>query len=199
MTKRYSIPVSASVYATKRRGVLEAFEPDGLVVGNAGAFTPSPFEKVFDIGVAFQAGNKEDGVYGQIVVPGVICKAAVETDKGTLWKLEGFVSPQLISCTLPPVMSINAGIATKVSERLGYLLKKDAEQAIEIILEDISRAISDGRRVEIRGFGTFSMRERQSRTTANPKSGKVMDIPARKTTHFTMSGSLKAALIGDQE
>lgn len=90
-------------------------------------------------------------------------------------------------------------LATKVSEQLGYLLKKDAEQAVEIILENISKAILDGRRVEIRGFGTFSTRERQPRTTVNPKSGKSMDIPARKTTHFAMSESLKVALIGDQE
>ena len=90
-------------------------------------------------------------------------------------------------------------LATKVSEQLGYLLKKDAEQALEIILENISRALLEGRKVEIRGFGTFSTRERQPRTTANPKSGKTMDIPARKTTHFTMSQSLKVALIGDQE
>jgi len=45
---------------TKR--LLDAFEPDGLVVGDTGAFTPTPFEQVLDIGVAFQAGNKEDGV-----------------------------------------------------------------------------------------------------------------------------------------
>ena len=90
-------------------------------------------------------------------------------------------------------------LVTKVSEQLGYLLKKDAEQAVEIILENISKAILDGRRVEIRGFGTFSTRERQPRTTVNPKSGKTMDIPARKTTHFTMSESLKAALKSDQE
>ena len=80
-------------------------------------------------------------------------------------------------------------LATKVSEQLGYLLKKDAEQAVEIILENISMAISEGRRVEIRGFGTFSTRERQPRTTVNPKTGKTMDIPARKTAHFTMSQS----------
>ena len=90
-------------------------------------------------------------------------------------------------------------LATKVSEQLGYLLKKDAEQAIEIILENISKAISEGRRVEIRGFGTFSIRDREPRITVNPKSGKTMNIPARKTTHFTMSKSLKAALLDDQE
>ena len=89
-------------------------------------------------------------------------------------------------------------LVTKVSERHGYLEKKDAEQAVEIILENISMAISEGRSVEIRGFGTFSTRERQPRTTVNPKTGKTMDIPARKTAHFTMSQSLKAALIGDQ-
>jgi len=86
-------------------------------------------------------------------------------------------------------------LVTQVSEQLGYLFKKDAEQAIEIILENISKALLEGRRVEIRGFGTFSRRERQPRTTVNPKTGKTMNIPAKKTTHFAMSKSLKAALI----
>ncbi len=85
-----------------------------------------------------------------------------------------------------------------VSEAAGQLddyYKQDVSQALDIILEDISKALTEGRRAEIRGFGTFSVRTRRPRTTKNPKTGKMMDIPARKTLHFTMSKSLKEVLI----
>ena len=79
----------------------------------------------------------------------------------------------------------------------GYL-KKDIEKAVDIILETMTESLVHGDRVEIRGFGSFSVRTRKARQTKNPKTGKVMKIPARKTLHFAMSKSLKEALIEDK-
>ena len=56
-------------------------------------------------------------------------------------------------------------------------------------------SLAQGNRVEIRGFGSFSVRKRKERQTKNPKTGKTMNIPPRKTLHFAMSKSLKEALI----
>lgn len=86
-------------------------------------------------------------------------------------------------------------LVDEVADRLPDYYKQDVGQAIDIILEEISQALTEGRRVEIRGFGSFSVRTRKPRTTKNPKTGKLMDIPARKTLHFTMSKSLKEVLI----
>jgi integration host factor subunit beta len=86
-------------------------------------------------------------------------------------------------------------LVTEVTEQLGGYYKQDVAQAVDIILENITQALTEGRRVEIRGFGSFSVRTRKPRTTKNPKTGKMMDIPARKTLHFTMSKSLKEVLI----
>ena len=61
------------------------------------------------------------------------------------------------------------------------------------------RPSGEGRRIELRGFGTFSTRERRPRSTKNPRTGVVMDIPERKTLHFTMSKSLKEALISEKD
>lgn len=83
----------------------------------------------------------------------------------------------------------------KVSERLDGYLKKDIAQAVELVLDSISASLSAGRRVEIRGFGSFSVRQRQARATKNPKTGLLMEIPPRNTLLFTMSKSLKDALI----
>jgi len=86
-------------------------------------------------------------------------------------------------------------LVTEVTEQLGSYYKQDVAQAVDIILENITQALTEGRRVEIRGFGSFSVRTRKPRTTKNPKTGKMMDIPERKTLHFTMSKSLKEVLI----
>lgn len=87
-------------------------------------------------------------------------------------------------------------LVNKVSDELQGYYKKDIAMAVDLILEEIAKALIDGRRVEIRGFGSFSVRSRKPRTTKNPKTGKIMNIAARKTLHFTMSKSLKEALIG---
>jgi integration host factor subunit beta len=86
-------------------------------------------------------------------------------------------------------------LVNEVAEQLGDYYKQDVAQAVDIILEEISQALVKNRRVEIRGFGSFSVRTRKPRTTKNPKTGKMMDIPKRKTLHFTMSKSLKDVLI----
>ncbi|MCI5159219.1 MAG: integration host factor subunit beta [Candidatus Electrothrix sp. AUS1_2] len=86
-------------------------------------------------------------------------------------------------------------LVSEVTEQLGGYYKQDVAQAVDIILENITQALTEGRRVEIRGFGSFSVRTRKPRTTKNPKTGKMMDIPERKTLHFTMSKSLKEVLI----
>lgn len=86
-----------------------------------------------------------------------------------------------------------------ISSDLDGFLKKDISQAIDIALDTMTDALSEGRRVEIRGFGSFSVRQRKARQTKNPKTGKIMAIPPRKTLHFTMSKSLKEALIDKNE
>jgi integration host factor subunit beta len=86
-------------------------------------------------------------------------------------------------------------LVCEVAEKADGFLKKDVDRAIDIILDSITEALCVGRRVEIRGFGSFCVRRRKARTTKNPKTGTIMDIPPRKTLHFTMSKSLKDPLV----
>lgn len=86
-------------------------------------------------------------------------------------------------------------LVQKATENLDGYLKKDISKAVDIIIETMSESLNQGNRVEIRGFGSFSVRPRKARQTKNPKTGKIMDIPPRKTLHFAMSKSLKKALI----
>ena len=88
-------------------------------------------------------------------------------------------------------------IVDKVSADLG-MQKQDVTVAVDIMLETMIQALKDERRIELRGFGSFSLRQRKPRNTKNPRTGKVMDIPQRQTLHFTMSKSLKEALITEK-
>ncbi len=89
-------------------------------------------------------------------------------------------------------------IIDKVSQELS-MQKQDVEQAVNVMLESMTQALIEERRIELRGFGSFSIRQRKPRSTKNPRTGKIMDIPSRKTLHFTMSKSLKEALISETE
>ena len=89
-------------------------------------------------------------------------------------------------------------LISKVAENMNGYLKKDITQAIDIMMETIADALVEGRRVEIRGFGSFSVRDRKAKETKNPRTGDVMHIPPRKTLHFTMSKSLKEPLISNK-
>lgn len=88
-------------------------------------------------------------------------------------------------------------LVNEVAGQLEGYYKQDIAHAVDIVLEEISKALIDERRVEIRGFGSFSVRSRKPRSTKNPKTGKMMNIPIRKTLHFTMSKSLKEVLIDE--
>lgn len=90
-------------------------------------------------------------------------------------------------------------LVDQVAKQLAGCRRLVIAEALEVILKDIEQALVDERRVEIRGFGSFAVRTRAPRATKNPKTGLVMDIPARKTLHFTMSTSLKEVLIDKTE
>jgi integration host factor subunit beta len=89
-------------------------------------------------------------------------------------------------------------LINKISDEL-VLQKQDVSIALDIILDTMGEALAADRRVELRGFGSFSTRKRKARNTKNPRTGVLMNIPERKTLHFTMSKSLKESLISKTE
>jgi len=89
-------------------------------------------------------------------------------------------------------------LVDKVSGELS-MQKQDVTLAVDIMLETMAKALVDDRRIELRGFGSFSVRSRKPRSTKNPRTGKLMNIPNRKTLHFTMSKSLKESLISETD
>jgi integration host factor subunit beta len=71
------------------------------------------------------------------------------------------------------------------------LSKKESELVINTVLDSIRDALVDGDRVEIRGFGSFTVRTREAREARNPKSGEVVSIPAKKTAFFKTGKQLR--------
>ena len=90
---------------------------------------------------------------------------------------------------------LKGDIIEQIHAVMGDLTKKDIALSVDIILETMTKALVNGQRIEIRGFGSFSSRQRQPKITKNPKTGIIMNIPLRNTLHFTMSKSLKYPLI----
>lgn len=68
--------------------------------------------------------------------------------------------------------------------RQTHLMHKDVELAVKMILDEISDALARQDRVEIRGFGSFSLHHRPARTGRNPKTGEAVEIPAKFVPHF---------------
>jgi DNA-binding protein HU-beta len=72
--------------------------------------------------------------------------------------------------------------------------KSEAEKAINIILDDITVALRHGERVNISGFGTFSVSDRRPRTGRNPKTGETIEISASRSAKFKAGKQLKDSL-----
>ena len=72
-----------------------------------------------------------------------------------------------------------------------HLAYKDVELAIKTILEQMSDALADGQRIEIRGFGSFSLHFRSPRTGRNPKSGDSVELKGKHVPHFKPGKNLR--------
>ena len=71
-----------------------------------------------------------------------------------------------------------------LASRFTHLTEKDAEIAVKEILDAIGDSLAKGDRVEVRGFGSFSLNYRPPRTGRNPKSGDPVSVPAKYVPHF---------------
>lgn len=76
------------------------------------------------------------------------------------------------------------------------ITKKDAEHLVEIVFDSIVDSLNSGEKIELRGFGSFRVRERNSRKGRNPKTGVAVDIPAKRVAYFKPGKDLKDLING---
>lgn len=85
----------------------------------------------------------------------------------------------------------------KLAERNPHLYLRDIEKIVETIFDEITAALSKGDRVELRGFGAFSVKERESRTGRNPRTGETVKVDAKRLPFFKTGKGLRERLNGD--
>ncbi len=78
------------------------------------------------------------------------------------------------------------------------LTSKDIELSVRLILDKISGALEKKERVEIRGFGTFGILHRPPRIGRNPKTGKIVEVPAKDVPHFKAGKELRIRVNHDK-
>ena len=85
---------------------------------------------------------------------------------------------------------VKSKLLKQLSENYPNFLKKDLEKFVNIVLDEIKKALKRGERVELRGFGIFSTNTQKARISRNPKTGQKVNTPEKKTIHFKMSKDL---------
>jgi integration host factor subunit beta len=78
-----------------------------------------------------------------------------------------------------------------IAERQPQLSHKDIELAVKTMIEHMSQILSTGDRIEIRGFGSFSLHYREPRMGRNPKTGDTVELPGKYVPHFKPGKELR--------
>ena len=85
-------------------------------------------------------------------------------------------------------------LVTALAERFAQLTHRDTEFAVKTILDAMADALSRGHRIEIRGFGSFSISRRPPRIGRNPRSGEPVVIAEKLVPHFKAGKALREAV-----
>ena len=75
-----------------------------------------------------------------------------------------------------------------------HLTHRDVERVVNVVLDGMVGALSDGGRVELRGFGAFSVRSRPARAGRNPRTGEAVPVPAKHVPFFKSGKELRERL-----
>ena len=74
------------------------------------------------------------------------------------------------------------------------LRAEEIEQVVDIFFDEISERLAEGGRVELRGFGAFSTREREARVGRNPRTGEAVEVPAKRVPYFKAGKDMRKRL-----
>ena len=77
------------------------------------------------------------------------------------------------------------------------LRPEEIEQVVSIFFDEIAKRLAEGGRVELRGFGAFSTRDREARTGRNPRTGEAVDVPAKRVPYFKPGKEMRQRLNTD--
>src|ERR1051325_5366273 len=89
-----------------------------------------------------------------------------------------------------------ADLVEEVS-RVTELTRKDSEVIVDTLFDSVIKALKTGDKLEVRGFGSFRVRQRNARVGRNPKTGEKVEVPAKRVPYFKPSKELKALINDD--
>ncbi len=92
---------------------------------------------------------------------------------------------------------IKSELIARLASENPHLTQKDVERVITVILDQMIVALEQGGRVELRGFGAFSLRSRPARTGRNPRTGEAVAVEAKHVPFFKSGKELRARLNAD--
>ena len=90
-------------------------------------------------------------------------------------------------------------LIARIAELNPHLYQSDAEKIVSTVFDEIGAALANGNRVELRGFGVFSVRSRNARAGRNPRTGEQVSVEAKNVPIFKAGKKLKDMLNADDE
>lgn len=94
---------------------------------------------------------------------------------------------------------IRSELIAKISEENPHLFQRDVEKIVNTIFEEVVSALARGDRVELRGFGAFSVKKRDARTGRNPRTGEAVDVEEKHVPFFKTGKLLRDRLNGQED
>jgi len=92
---------------------------------------------------------------------------------------------------------IKSELVAKLAEANPHLFQRDVERIVSTVFDEITGALANGDRVELRGFGAFSVKRRPSRTGRNPRTGEPVEVEAKSVPFFKAGKELRDRLNED--
>ena len=89
---------------------------------------------------------------------------------------------------------IRSELLSELAEANPDLRMEEVEQVIDIFFDEITERLAEGGRVELRGFGAFSTREREARQGRNPRTGEQVAVPAKRVPYFKPGKEMRERL-----
>jgi integration host factor subunit beta len=91
---------------------------------------------------------------------------------------------------------IKSELVVRLAQRYPHLFHRDVERIVTAVLDEIATSLAAGKRVELRGFGVFSVKLRSSRTGRNPRTGQAVRVSEKRAPFFRTGKELRERLNG---
>jgi integration host factor subunit beta len=89
---------------------------------------------------------------------------------------------------------IKSELVQKIADKSPHLYHRDIERIVNTILDEVIAAMKDGNRIELRGFGTFSVKSRNARMGRNPRTGSAVEVIAKRVPFYKTGKELRERL-----